>query len=171
MCGPKQLNKYENMSNNKENSQPEHGIIQTTIIDNSNHQVIHPSKKLEDIVDEASTTPAINIALVANMFVRQMVFKNVGHCEQGHEHSFDHLTLLASGKLLVEANDFATEFESPSMIYIKKDVQHKLTALQENTVAYCIHGLRDINKSDDILNPNMIPKGIEVKELVHQLIV
>jgi hypothetical protein len=57
------------------------------------------------------------------------------------------------------------------MIYIKKDVQHKLTALQENTVAYCIHGLRDINKSDDILNPNMIPKGIEVKELVHQLIV
>jgi quercetin dioxygenase-like cupin family protein len=108
--------------------------------------------------------PVINIGLVANMFVRQMHFKEAGSCEQGHAHTFDHLTLLASGKLLVEANGETTEYTAPTMIYIDSEVEHKLTALEPETVAYCIHGLRDTNKSDDILSPEMIPAGIKYKQ-------
>lgn len=108
--------------------------------------------------------PIINIGLVANMFVRQMHFKETGACEQGHAHAFDHLTLLASGKLLVEANGETTEYTAPTMIYIDSEVEHKLTALEPETVAYCIHGLRDTEKSDDILSPDMIPAGIKYKQ-------
>ena len=110
------------------------------------------------------TAPIINIGLVANMFVRQMHFKEAGACEQGHAHVFDHLTLLASGKLLVEANGETTEYTAPTMIYIDSEVEHKLTALEPETVAYCIHGLRDTNVSDDILSPEMIPSGIKYKQ-------
>jgi hypothetical protein len=46
------------------------------------------------------------------------------------------------------------------MIYINKDSIHELEALEDNTVAYCIHALRDTDKSGDILDPSMIPKGV-----------
>jgi quercetin dioxygenase-like cupin family protein len=116
------------------------------------------------------STPIINIGLVANMFVRQMHFKEEGSVEQGHAHTFDHLTLLASGKLLVEANGETTEYVAPTMIYINSEVEHKLTALAPDTVAYCIHGLRDSEKSDDIISPDMIPNGVNYKKLTDQLL-
>jgi quercetin dioxygenase-like cupin family protein len=116
------------------------------------------------------STPVINIGVVANMFVRQMHFKEAGSFEQGHEHTFDHLTLLASGRLLVEANGETTEYVAPTMIYINSEVEHKLTALEPDTVAYCIHGLRDSEKSDDIISPDMIPNGINYKKLTDQLL-
>jgi quercetin dioxygenase-like cupin family protein len=112
----------------------------------------------------------INIGVVANLYVRQMHFKEQGVCEQGHAHSFDHLTLLASGQLQVEANGKTTVFIAPTMIYINADIEHKLTALMPNTVAYCVHGLRDTEKSDDIIDPKMIPNGVEYRKLMSQIL-
>jgi quercetin dioxygenase-like cupin family protein len=158
------------MSNNEEINKRPYGKIPSTVI----HQLpkrYDNSFEPETKGDNLTTMPLVNLGVVANMFVRQMVFEKVGYCEHGHEHTFDHLTLLASGKLLVEVNEQETEFQSPCMIYIKKDVTHKLTALEDNTVAYCIHGLRDTEKSDDILDPNMVPKGIEaIQKHVYQMI-
>ena len=113
--------------------------------------------------------PTVNIGLVANMFVRQMHFKKVGASEPGHTHAFDHLTLLASGQLRVDANGQSTEYTAPAMIYINKDTEHQLTALVEDTVAYCIHGLRDDEKSDDIIAPEMIPNGVDLDRIVNQI--
>jgi hypothetical protein len=47
------------------------------------------------------------------------------------------------------------------MIYIHKDKIHELVALEDNTVAFCIHALRDGNGVDDILDPAMIPEGVD----------
>jgi quercetin dioxygenase-like cupin family protein len=99
-----------------------------------------------------------------------MHFEEVGSFEQGHEHTFDHLTLLASGKLSVEANGETTEYVAPTMIYINATVEHKLTSLMPNTVAYCIHGLRDTEKSDDIISPDMIPNGVMYGKLISQVV-
>lgn len=105
------------------------------------------------------SNPAIAISCVENLFAKQLHFINAGDCELGHCHNYNHLTLLASGKLKVKINDNETIYSAPHMIFIYKDIQHELTALENNTVAYCIHALRDL-KSDDILDPSMIPKGV-----------
>lgn len=89
-----------------------------------------------------------------------MHFKKAGDVEQGHTHDFDHLTLLASGSLKITIDGEITEFKAPHMIFIHKDKRHELVALEDNTVAYCIHALRGSNKTDDILDPAMIPKGV-----------
>lgn len=104
--------------------------------------------------------PKINIGCVANLYSRQMQFQK-GDVEIGHRHPFDHLTLLANGKLKVKVNDKETVFTAPQMIYIAKDLMHELTALEDNTVAFCIHPLRDGNSVDDILDPAMIPEGVD----------
>jgi quercetin dioxygenase-like cupin family protein len=88
-----------------------------------------------------------------------MHFKRAGDIEAGHTHQFDHLTLLAKGKLKVTVGGAITEFVAPHMIYIHKDKVHELEALEDETVAYCIHALRD-KSNNDILDPSMIPAGV-----------
>jgi quercetin dioxygenase-like cupin family protein len=112
--------------------------------------------------------PKINIGCVANLYSRMMYFEKAGEVEYGHTHSFDHLTLLASGSLKVVVEGVATEFKSPHMIYIHKDKNHELTALENNTVVYCIHALRDV-KTEDILDPSMIPQGVSPTSLAMPL--
>ncbi len=113
--------------------------------------------------------PNVNIGCVANLFVRQMHFAAAGDMEMGHAHSFDHMTLLAKGKLKVRINDEETEFTAPQMIFIKANLQHELTASADNTVAYCVHALRD-NSTGDILESKMIPKSKELYELLTSLV-
>lgn len=104
--------------------------------------------------------PKISIGCVANIFSRQMTFMEAGDTEYGHTHEFDHLTLLASGSLQVTVDGNVTMFKAPHMIYIHKDKNHQLVALEPNTVVYCIHALRDGNGVDDIINPAMVPAGV-----------
>lgn len=104
--------------------------------------------------------PVVHIGCVANLFSRQMHFEKAGDIEVGHTHQFDHLTLLAKGKLKVTVEGKVSEFTAPQMIYIHKDKVHELEALTDGTVAYCIHALHD-KDTGDILDPSMIPNGVE----------
>lgn len=103
--------------------------------------------------------PVVYIGCVANLFSRMMHFAKAGDIEIGHTHQFDHLTLLAKGKLKVTVEGVSTEFTAPHMIYIKADKVHELVALTDETVAYCIHALRD-KENNEILDPSMIPAGV-----------
>lgn len=104
----------------------------------------------------------VKIGCVANLFSRMMHFKNAGDTEHTHTHSFDHLTLLASGSVKCVVNNAETIFKAPHMIYIKKDEEHCFTALEDNTVAYCIHAMRIGERVEDIVDPTMIPDGVSV---------
>ena len=110
--------------------------------------------------------PEVKILSVSNVYCRLMNFVKKGDQEMGHYHSYDHGTLLASGKLLVEKIDdndnvkYSKEFTAPSFIFIAKDSKHVLTALEDNTVATCIHALRTIDET--IIDPDFY---VEQKEL------
>jgi hypothetical protein len=114
--------------------------------------------------------PHVQIGCVANLFSRQMHFKSAGDIEHGHTHPFDHLTLLASGSLRVTVNGKTTDFKAPHMIYIKAEYNHELVALEDNTVAYCIHALRKGNGVDDIIDPASVPKGVSALQYADSLV-
>ena len=98
-----------------------------------------------------------------------MHFEKVGDIEYGHKHAFDHLTLLATGSLKVITDNVETIFKAPHMIYIHKDKKHELVALENNTIAYCIHALRNGEGVGDILDPTMIPNGVNPMSLSSSL--
>lgn len=102
--------------------------------------------------------PEVAIGCVSNMWSKMMHFKKAGHTEYGHTHTFDHMTLLARGSLRVTVEGVPTDFSAPHMIFIKAGKMHELVALEDDSLAYCIHALRD--DEGDILDPSMIPKGI-----------
>ena len=81
-----------------------------------------------------------------NIWVKQNVLELAGEAFNGHEHKFDHVTLLVSGKVSVELEGSdAKEFTAPTFIVIRKEHRHKITALADGTVYYCVYALRDLD--------------------------
>lgn len=115
------------------------------------------------------SSPEIKIGCVANLWTRQMHFVKAGDVEQGHTHNFDHMTLVGAGKVKVKVNDKESVFAAGSIIYISKDKVHELTALEDNTICYCIHALRKADGSGDILDPEMIPAGIDAYSIAQPI--
>jgi hypothetical protein len=111
--------------------------------------------------------PTVNIGTVQNVFVRQMFFTNIDDQEIGHKHPYNHMTLLAKGSLTVSVNGQETTFVAPHMIYIEADTVHTLTAQSDNTVAYCVHALRE--ETGDIIDPSMVPSGTALFDIMSRL--
>ena len=108
--------------------------------------------------------PKIAVSCVSSVYVRHMVFEKTGDIEDGHSHQFDHQTLVAKGSVRVSANGKSTVFNAPHCVFIKAGVEHELTALEDDTVCYCIHALRDGTDVCDIIPQESIPLGASETE-------
>jgi 5-deoxy-D-glucuronate isomerase len=104
--------------------------------------------------------PINKYTCVKNIWMRQMHFLKAGDANDGHSHTHDHCTLLAYGKVKVHVDGNATEFSAPHTIYIQAGKTHYIEALEDNTVAYCIHGVRDKDTAE-LLDADQIPFGID----------
>jgi hypothetical protein len=86
----------------------------------------------------------IELGYFGNIWVRQNILEKEGESHPGHKHYFDHVTLLARGKVQVEVEGHdPKEFEAPTFIVIKKEHEHKITALTDDALYYCVFALRD----------------------------
>jgi quercetin dioxygenase-like cupin family protein len=92
-----------------------------------------------------------------------MHFKNIGDANEKHVHNYDHITLLAYGSVRVHIDGHQTDFKAPQMIYVQKGKSHHIEALEPNTVACCIHALRD-KDSEEIIDPDQVPLGVDLFE-------
>jgi len=94
------------------------------------------------------------------MWVKQMIFDQTGDLHPGHQHTFDHQTLLSKGSIELIANGETTVFKAPTIIYIKAGIKHGMMALEDDTVVYCVHPLRGSDQVDDIIDPASVPNGV-----------
>ena len=104
--------------------------------------------------------PETTMTCVSNLWVRMMHFVKAGDRNEGHVHNFDHITLLSKGSVEVDVEGNKTVFKAPHMIYITKGKAHFLTALEDGTIASCLHALRTGEREEDVLDPSMIPAGV-----------
>lgn len=98
-----------------------------------------------------------------NIWVRSHHMSGVGDTNGGgHKHNFDHVTLLAVGsvEVEVEGQDPKT-FVAPTFIVIDKDHRHKITALTDDVVYYCVFALRDLDGTvSEIYSKNNSPMHV-----------
>ena len=88
-----------------------------------------------------------------NVYVKTMRFKESGFMYCGHHHTYDHVTLVASGKVRVkfgavpEGNlpEEEKEYTGSSMFVTRSYREHEITALEDNTIVCCIHAIRNID--------------------------
>lgn len=105
--------------------------------------------------------PQTKMTCVKNLWTRQMFFAKAGDANEGHVHTYDHTTLLAYGSVRIHVNGQPTDFKAPQMIYIQAGKSHFIEALEDGTVAYCVHALRD-KDTEELIDPDQIPFGVDI---------
>ena len=85
----------------------------------------------------------VNLSLVNNVWIKQMCFASKGSVAQTHAHRFDHQTLLAVGSLRVTTDGLINDYQAPAILLVQAGTHHRLEALEDGTVAYCVHRLTD----------------------------
>lgn len=107
-----------------------------------------------------------DLMVVDNVFVKMMHFYYKGDVTErdGHSHTFDHITLLSRGSVLMEVLEEgggAVEHKAPKLIVTPKNTRHKFTALEADTVLCCIHAIRDGDDVDDVAPQNITAEQAE----------
>lgn len=98
---------------------------------------------------------AENVKIADNVFVKMMSFPNVGDTHEGHSHTFDHITLLASGSVKMVHDKGEAEFKAPHLIVTPKGIKHQFIATEQNTLLCCIHAIREGSGVDDVAPQNI----------------
>ena len=97
-----------------------------------------------------------------NVYVKTMRFKESGFMYCGHHHTYDHVTLVASGKVRVkfgavpEGNlpEEEKEYTGSSMFVTRSYREHEITALEDKTVCSCIHAIKTTD--NEIVDPDFL---------------
>lgn len=79
-----------------------------------------------------------------NVWIRKLYWPKAGDLHDGHGHRHDHISLLARGSVLCEVEGHEPkEFHAPTFITIDKNKHHKFTALEDETISFCIFAFND----------------------------
>jgi mannose-6-phosphate isomerase-like protein (cupin superfamily) len=84
------------------------------------------------------------------LYAKQMLIP-AGYVVFNHTHEYSHLSMLASGDVVVEVEGVANEFSGPACIEIKAGLEHKIFA-RTDAVWFCIHATSetDVDKIDEV---------------------
>jgi len=100
---------------------------------------------LQPLADQPITA---DIRLTDDLFVKTAIVQRAGTVIPQHAHSYDHVTLLAVGRMAVWADDAPLgEFTGPTGILIRAQVKHRMQTLTDGVVFACIHALHG---TDDV---------------------
>lgn len=125
----------------------------------------HNLKNLSLNKDKLNTDKNIRInhAYQHNIYLKQMDFDDSNQVYHGHHHEYDHVTMVARGRVRVTFSEvpFAgipeevKEYSAVSMFITRSFRLHTIVSLEPNTTVCCIHAVR--TKDGKILEPD-IPK-------------
>jgi len=99
--------------------------------------------------------PLTDLKIVDNVFVKLHQFVKAGDTHNGHAHTFDHITLLATGSVKMIHDNGEAEYKAPHLIVTPKGIKHQFIALEPDTVFCCIHAIRDKDDIDAVADPNI----------------
>jgi quercetin dioxygenase-like cupin family protein len=92
---------------------------------------------------------------IGGVYAKRIIFpKNTGG--PTHKHVFDHMSILAKGKVQLTVDDEVSIIEAPAVIEIKKNKVHQVIALEESHW-YCIH-------ATDVVDPEHVDETLIMKE-------
>lgn len=84
------------------------------------------------------------LGFYGGLFWRVHRFLKAGDQHEGHQHRIDHATLVSQGAVKCEIDGQPPrEYRAPAVIEIDKDLWHRFTALEDDTIYFCVFAARD----------------------------
>jgi quercetin dioxygenase-like cupin family protein len=96
----------------------------------------------------------MDIKIVGPVAIREHELKEICHENEGHEHNYDHTTIIISGRVRVIYShlegetliqDDIKEFGQGDKIPILANTRHTIKALEPNTIYHCVFSHRDFD--------------------------
>lgn len=113
-------------------------------------------KQVSQIAKELHGTFEVDVGTIhhfsSGVYAKQMHLPK-GYFAISHKHNYDHLSLLAQGKVVVRTDESEPqEYTGPCCLTIKAGLNHEITAL-EDSVWFCIHATEetDVDHIDEVL--------------------
>jgi quercetin dioxygenase-like cupin family protein len=97
--------------------------------------------------------------IAGGVYVKQLIMPIAGDYVISHKHNFDHLSLLASGRVKVEMDGVTTVYTGPTAVLVKADIEHKITALSRDVLWYCVHSVPEDLRSEDLIEEILVRQG------------
>jgi hypothetical protein len=118
---------------------------------------------MDNLFDEKNKKIKMNVRNIYqhNIFMREMSFPESHTTYCGHHHFYDHVTMVASGKVRVKFNavpeanipEEIKEYSAVDMFVTRSFRTHEITSLEPNTTVCCIHAIRE--KNGEIVEPQL----------------
>jgi len=95
-----------------------------------------------------------DLAITGPIGIRKHILEKVCNVSEGHEHNYDHTTIVVRGSVKVTykyqkdgemVEGETKEFLQGETIFIKADVWHTIKALEDNTIYMCVFSHRDFD--------------------------
>lgn len=96
-----------------------------------------------------------DISIVDNVFVKLLHAQFAGDKIEGHAHTFDHITLLSKGRVIMRVKGEEKEHVAPKLIVTPKGIVHEFEALENDCLLCCIHAIRNGDTDEDIAPPDI----------------
>jgi quercetin dioxygenase-like cupin family protein len=74
--------------------------------------------------------PICSTAIAEGLYVRRMFFEKRGDRNDGHAHTYDHVTCLAAGAVRCTVDGVVEDFKAPHLFVTPKDAYHRFEALE-----------------------------------------
>jgi len=113
-----------------------------------------PTAKKNRVFEESEELQ-IEHHFIGGVYAKRMILK-AGSSINSHKHNFDHMSILASGVVMVTVDKQIKSYAAPALIQIKAEKAHKIAAITE-CHWYCIH-------ATDIVDPELIDESLVVEE-------
>ena len=109
------------------------------------------SSRFEEMLGTFEIDLGIQHHFSSGVYAKEMHIP-AGFVVGSHAHSYDHLSLLSQGKVIVKTDNTEQQYTAPAVITIKKETNHEIHAI-EDTVWFCIHATEetDPSKVDEVL--------------------
>jgi len=114
------------------------------------------TQTIKQAAQELAGTFEVDLGIIhhfsSGVYAKQMTLP-AGSTALSHSHEFDHMSILASGKVLVKTDDSeAVEYTAPTVVTIKAGVNHAIYAISDASW-FCVHATdeTDAEHIDEVL--------------------
>lgn len=89
---------------------------------------------------------------VGGVYAKELWLEHVGDKVLSHSHTYDHLSLVARGRVRVTVDGVTTDYPARSAVNVKAGKEHMIEALEAGSLWYCIHSVPEDLVGEDVLD-------------------
>lgn len=106
--------------------------------------------------------PRIQHHFAGGVYAKQITLNSAAEGMHQHEHTFDHLSILTQGQVVVDIDGLQTTYTAPAVLTIQAGQRHMIIPTQIPVTWFCIH-------ATDIVDADLVDDSLILKREEHAI--